>query len=73
MSSCAASLDIVVQAPIVVDINLSAPVMLDIALAGIQGPRGSQGAADITGGDGIAVFGNDIRINIEELPLAPGA
>ena len=34
---------------------------------------GSQGSVDVTGGDGIAVVGNDIRINIEELPLAPGA
>ena len=39
-------------------------------LAGFIVPTAS---ANVTGGDGIAVIGNDIRINIEELPLAPGA
>lgn len=39
-------------------------------LAGFIVPSAS---ANVSGGDGIAVVGNDIRINIEELPLAPGA
>lgn len=29
-------------------------------------------SANVSGGDGIDVIGNDIRINIDELPLAPG-
>lgn len=39
-------------------------------LAGFIVPSAS---ANVSGGDGIVVVGNDIRINIEELPLAPGA
>lgn len=38
-------------------------------LAGFIVPAAS---ANVSGGDGIAVIGNDIRINIDELPLAPG-
>lgn len=37
------------------------------SLAGFVVPVGT---ASFTGGDGIALVGNDIRINIEELPRA---